>query len=242
MIKDFIWNIINSDWIKFVSETGWVWALLVSTKIGNNILSWLKHCLYCIKNPPIVYSANFNFEFEDVEATQINSLVKSIYKNQLLQKYKLKRDGYNSNKCNLRYPGIDYILEVEERDNVISLMIRIKETESNYNNLNNNIKNIIIGSFLKEIVLAKILETYTTTQFTAKYQFNLKFPERKYNFFLKERFANIPKGYVSNALVTIKDIENQGFILEADLNGINICVKDDFDKFLKIFSKYIAIV
>ena len=95
---------------------------------------------------------------------------------------------------------------------------------------------------MKDLVLSEILRLYNTSQFESKYQFNLRFSEKKYNFFLKERFTKIPKGYVSNALITIKDTNDEKFILDADLNGLSICVKDDFDKFLKMFKKYISIL
>ena len=235
-------SIINSDWIKFIYGTGWLWALLVSTKFGNNILAGAKHLWYKIKNPPIIYSASFEFEFKEINTTQINNLAEAIYKSTTLSKYKLNRNGQINNCYKLHYPGLDYIITVEQLYENTNLTIKIKETESNYNNLNNHIKNIVIYAFIKEIVLAKILETYTTMQFTSKYQFNMKFSERKYNFFLKERFTNVPKGYVSDALVTIKDVSEDDFILTANLNGISICVKNDFDKFIRIFLKYISII
>ena len=37
------------------------------------------------------------------------------------------------------------------------------------------------------------------------------------------------KGYVSSALVTIKDVKDDDFVLNADLSGISICVKNSFD-------------
>ena len=94
---------------------------------------------------------------------------------------------------------------------------------------------------MRELVLLHIQEKYTTSQYTVNYQFNLRFSEIKYNFFLKERFTKIPKGYVSNALVTIKDIDNSNFSLEADLNGLNICVNNNLDMFVKMIEKYISI-
>lgn len=242
MIKECILNIINSDWIKFIYGTGWVLAFLVSTKLGNNILTFIKHIWYGIKNPPIIYSASFEFEFNEIDITQINNLVESIYKSPKLSKYKLNRSGQTNNIYKLHYPGIDYIFEFEEQNDKTNLIVKIKETKSNYNNLNNHIKKIIIEAFMKDIVLSNILEKYNTSQFSCKYQFNLKFSKKKYNFFLRERFVNMQKGYVSSALVTIKDVKDEDFVLDADLSGISICVKNSFDKFLRMFSKYISIV
>ena len=241
-IIKIIIDIMHSDWIQFIYGTGFFWGLLVSTKTGNNILSMMKHCFYCVKNPPIIYSASFNFEFDNVNTNEISNLAKDIYKSENLSKYKLKRNGNNANEFKLHYPGLDYIFEIENNDEFTTLTINIKETESNYNNLNGHIKNIVIGAFMKEIVLSKILEIYTTSQFKSNYQFNLKFSEKKYNFFLKERFVKTSKGYVSSALITIKDKEDEDFILDADLNGMCICVKNNFDKFLTMLSKYVSII
>lgn len=242
MMKQILNDFLHSDWMTVFYSSGWFCAILVSTKFGNNILVWLKHIWYSLKNPPIIYSASFNFEFYNIDILQINNLVESIYKSKILSKYKLTRNGQYLNNYKLHYPGLDYLFEIEDNAATTNLIIKIKETESNYNNLNNHIRKIIIESFMKDLVLSEILRLYNTSQFESKYQFNLRFSEKKYNFFLKERFTKIPKGYVSNALITIKDTNDENFILDADLNGLSICVKDDFDKFLKMFKKYISIL
>lgn len=242
MNNEIILNILNSNWIKFIYGTGWVLAFLVTTKTGNKILTFFKHIFYWFKNPPIIYSASFDFDFLDINAEEINNLVKTIYKSEKLSSLKLVRNGQKYSSYKLHYPGIDYEFNIEEINENTKLLIKLKETESNYNNLNRHIKNELIYKFMRELVLVYIQEKYTTSQYTVNYQFNLKFSEMKYNFFLKERFTQIPKGYVSNALVTIKDVDNSNFFLEADLNGLNICVNNNLDMFVKMIEKYISII
>lgn len=242
MNNEVIINILNSDWLNVIYSTGWLLAFLVSTKIGNKILAFLKHIFYLFKNPPIIYSASFDFDFFDINSEEINNLVRTIYKSEKLSNLKLVRNGQNFNIYKLHYPGIDYEFNIEENGENAKLLIKLKETESNYNNLNRHIKNELIYKFMRDFVLVYIQEKYTTSQYTVNYQFNLRFSEIKYNFFLKERFTKIPKGYVSNALVTIKDVDNSNFLLEADLNGLNICVNNNLEMFVKMIEKYISIV
>ncbi len=242
VVKQII-DFIDSTLFKTILVLGgYFWAFLVTTKMGNNIRSFFKNFIYKFRNPPIIYSASFIFEFKDAEYTSITALMNKVFYNNSISKYKLQQNGLKDSCCNFHYPGLDYVLEVEQCEEFISLSINIKETESNYKNLTGHIKNMIIKGFIEDIVLSEISKEYTTEQYEANYQFNLKFTEQKYNFFLKERFTNISKGYVSNALVTIKDENDDNFVLTADLKGISICVKNNFSRFIELMGKYSSIV
>lgn len=237
-------DFFNSDWLKiFLTFSGWIIALLVTTKPGILILSLIKHFWYLIINPAIIYSASFRYEFLNVDFNEVKDLMREIYNCKDLEKFKLKRNGFEHDyKCKLHYPGLDYSLEIEELTRGAVLTVLIKETESNYKNLNGHIKNVIIKDFVKNIILANILKKYTTNQYISTYELILKFSNPKYNYFLKERFSGIPKGYVSNALLTVKDAINENFTLNANLNEMNICVKNNFDEFIKILDKYMSII
>lgn len=236
-------KLINSDWFQILlSSSGWIIAFLVSTKYGIKILSFFKHIFYTIKNPPIIYSINYNFIFLNADYGQISEIMKNIYNDSSLEQYKLSRAGIKNNYCKLHYPGVDYIIEICSNNDEIMLNIKINETEANYNNINNHIKKIIIKKFGKEVVQNQILKVFNTTQFKAIYQLNLKFTESQNNYFIKERFAKIPKGYVSDCLLTVKDKSDDSFLLSANLKEIKITSRGNFDKFIDMIGKYSSIV
>lgn len=236
-------NIITSEWFQVLfSLLGWLIAGLLTTKIGLKVLSFFRHIYYVIKNPPIIYSVNYNFTFPNIETDLIVEIMKNIYNHSLLSKYKLNRAGIKGNCCKLHYPGIDYLIETTNIDDNVILNIKINETESNYNNLNMHIKKIIIQSFGREIILNEILKKLNTSQFNAIYQLTLKFSETQNNYFIKERFTRMPKGYVSSCLLTVKDKSDTSFILSANLKELTITLENNFDNFIDMISKYSSII
>lgn len=238
-----LFDIITSSWFQLIfAFSGWIVASLVTTKTGTKILGILKHFLYLIINPAIIYSTCFTYEFINIPQDDIKDLLFKIYNSKEIENCKLNRNGFKDYECKLRYPGLDYIFNVEETNSGSILYVKILETESNYRNLNTNIKNTVIKEFVQNIVLKQILNTYTSSQFKADYQLVLRFTKPKYNYFVKERFSTIPKGYVTQALISVKDADNDNFILSANLEQINITVRNDFNEFMKILDKYISIV
>jgi hypothetical protein len=117
----------NSDWFKILlTFSGWIIAIMVTTKPGILFLSLIKHFWYLIVNPAIIYSASFRYEFINIDCNEVKNLMNEIYNCKDLEKFKLKRNGFaHDNKCNLHYPGLDYTLEVEEltRGSVLLLTI-----------------------------------------------------------------------------------------------------------------------